>query len=150
MERKLHSIILSSNLLYSLEYISLMSMKVYKKNWTRESIFRSKVRSIIMSLKKELIHVCLSDYNHQVVSNILYSLEYFECQSLNDLSPCSSFVTFTWWRARKISLELQKCDSKPNMYKILFRLEELGWFKCIFLFKIIIGKICINKSTEWF
>ena len=41
------------------------------------------------------IFVHISDFNYQVVSNILYSLEYFECQSLNDLSPCSSFVTFT-------------------------------------------------------
>ena len=140
-----------SNLLYCLEYISWMSKKFYK-SWTRESIFRSKVRSISISLtKKEQFPFFLSDFNYQVFSNILYSLEYFECQSLNDLSPCSSFVTFTWWRARKISLELQKCDSKPNMYKILSRLQELGWFKYIFLFKVIIlGKICININTEWF
>ena len=105
---------------------------------------------VLMSIKwfdmerQPLIYFCLSDFNYQVVSNILYSLEYFECQSLNDLSPCSSFVTFTWWRAKEISLELRKSDSMQNIYKILSRLEELSWFKYVFLFKIILAKICIN------
>ena len=50
----------------------------------------------------------------------------------------------------KYNLNYEKSDSKPNMYKILSRLEELGGFKYTFLFNIILGKICININTEWF
>ena len=45
---------MSSNLLYSLEYFECQ--RKFIMNWTRESIFRSKVRSIIISpTKKEII-----------------------------------------------------------------------------------------------
>ena len=163
---------MSSNLLYCLKYISLMSKKVYKKNgqWKVFSdrkyvqLETVQVNYVVKTVRMQYcvyyeiylnslyykpnkkrvksIFVHISDFNYQVVSNILYSLEYFECQSLNDLSPCSSFVTFTWWRAKEILLELQKRDSKPNSYKILSRLKELVWFKYFFCSKKYLEK-CI-------